>query len=162
MVYLRPYDPLEVSKLIGWVDSPELLLRFAGPGFDFPITKNGWEKHLSNSDLVPYFVVDVDSDETIGYAEIMRMDDHEVKFCRLLIGDPDLRGLGLGRYLVRELIYEAISLFHPKRILLNVYQHNEAAIRCYKSEGFVINESISRSSMVDGVEWRSYQMELNF
>jgi ribosomal protein S18 acetylase RimI-like enzyme len=70
--------------------------------------------------------------------------------------------LGLGRYLVRELVYEAISLFHPKRILLNVYQHNEAAIRCYKSEGFVINESISRSSMVDGVEWRSYQMELNF
>ncbi len=159
MIYLRHFDPLEVNRLISWVNSPELLIQFSGPGFDYPLTKIAWEKHLSDSSIHPYFVVDVNSDEPIGYAEIVRVDENDLKLCRLLIGDPDLRGLGLGKLLVRELIYESLAIANPKRILLNVYSHNTTAIKCYQSEGFVINESVSRSSVVDGVEWKSYQMD---
>jgi RimJ/RimL family protein N-acetyltransferase len=160
MIYLRPFDPLEVNRLISWVDSPELLVQFSGPGFEFPITKSSWNKHLSDMSIHPYFVVDVNSDDPIGYAEIVKVDEKVVKLCRLLIGDPELRGLGLGKLLVRELIYEALAISNPLRILMNVYCHNTAAIKCYESVGFVINESVSKVSLVDGVEWKSYQMDL--
>lgn len=160
MIYLRPFDSLEVNRLISWVNSPELLVQFSGPGFDYPLTKVAWEKHLCDSTIYPYFVVDVNSEEPIGYAEIVKLDEKEVKLCRLLIGDSDLRGLGLGKLLVRELIYESMALANPKQIILNVYSHNTAAIKCYQSEGFVINESVSKSSFVDGIEWKSFQMEL--
>ena len=160
MIYLRPFDILEFNRLSSWVNSKELLVRFSGPGFEFPITKTTWERHLNDSSFLPYFVMDVNSDEAIGYAEINLVDDNDVKLCRLLIGDPDMRGLGLGKLLVRELIYEAIAKSNPKRILLNVYEHNTAAIKCYEATGFSINESVSRSSLIEGIEWKSHQMEL--
>lgn len=160
MIYLRPFDLLEVNRLISWVNSPELLVQFSGPGFNFPLTKVAWDKHLSDTSIHPYFVVDLNTDETIGYSEIVKVDENEVRLCRLLIGDPDLRGLGLGKLLVRELIYESLAIASPKRILLNVYSHNTAAIKCYQSEGFVINESVSKTSLVDGMEWKSFQMDL--
>ena len=159
MIYLRPYDPVEVNRLLSWIDSPELLVRFAGPGFDFPLSKSQWENHLLDKAIFPYFVVDIESDETIGYAELVSMNNIEVKFCRLIIGEADFRGIGFGKLLVKELIYEALSRFNPSKITLNVYQDNIAALKCYLSEGFVVNESVSRSSLVDGVEWKSYQMD---
>mgnify|MGYP001432909210 FL=1 len=159
MIYLRPYDSVEVNRLLSWIDSNELLNRFAGPGFDFPLSKSQWDQHLLDASIFPYFVVDIDSDETIGYAELVSMSNNEVKFCRLIIGDTDFRGIGLGKLLVRELIYEALSRFNPSKITLNVYQDNIAALKCYLSEGFKVNESVSRSSLVNGVEWKSYQMD---
>lgn len=160
MIFLKPFNKEDFSRLIAWIPSKELLMQCAGSGFYFPLSNDQLLAHLEDPANLAFSVVDLLSEEIIGYAEIVRIDEKEVKFCRLLIGDPDLRGAGLGKFLVKELVYEAIALFNPELISLNVYQHNLPAIKCYSSLGFVVNDQLSTVTMVNGVEWKSLRMSL--
>ncbi len=49
----------------------------------------------------------------------------------------DFRGAGLGTYLIRTLVKEAIKLFNPHNLYLTVYSSNKDAIKLYLREGFV-------------------------
>ncbi|MGA8943289.1 MAG: hypothetical protein WB502_11350 [Thermoactinomyces sp.] len=39
MVKLLPFTEQDIERLINWIDSPDLLLQWAGPAFTYPLDK---------------------------------------------------------------------------------------------------------------------------
>jgi RimJ/RimL family protein N-acetyltransferase len=72
--------------------------------------------------------------------------------CRILI-DPAQRGRGWGRSLVHGLLERGFNEMKLRRIDLRVYAHNEPAIRCYTSEGFVREGILRQATRVEGAFW---------
>jgi diamine N-acetyltransferase len=55
---------------------------------------------------------------------------------RRMAVDPAMRGAGLGRWLLREVVARARDEHAAHRVLLDVKKHNHRAIALYESEGF--------------------------
>jgi ribosomal protein S18 acetylase RimI-like enzyme len=71
----------------------------------------------------------------VGYGEIWEdADADEAELARLIV-EPERRGQGLGRWLVRELLAEARRLGWSD-VWLRVAPDNEPALRCYAAAGF--------------------------
>jgi len=95
----------------------------------------GW----SEADDVEAFLFTVDADGPyVAYGELWLDDEEgEVELARLLVA-PELRGRGVGRALVGELVDRARST-HPELpdVILRVQPGNLRAIRAYHAAGFV-------------------------
>ncbi len=77
----------------------------------------------------------------MGMGEIVAVSENTVRLCRILVG-TDFRGRGIGQHLTLALLQEAFSDPHIQRVELNVYDFNQAAIRCYERCGFGIDNSV--------------------
>lgn len=159
MIEIQPFDKTDFSRLISWVHSDEMLLQFAGGIFEHPLTHEQLNEYLKDENRIAFKVLDKRTNAVIGHAEIMKMDDHHVKICRLIIGDQLQRGKGYGKALMKELLFFATETLKAKWIELNVYDWNTAAIKCYEKVGFKINPL--KSKMVkfkEEVEWKAVNM----
>lgn len=84
-------------------------------------------------------------------------EDKDVIRFGFVIIDDTLRGKGYGRKLLQLAIDYARGILHAKRITLGVFCDNHSAFKCYRSVGFTIIDN--DSYMIDGEEWRGYEME---
>ena len=48
MIALERFNLACYKRLIGWIDSAEMLMQFGGPAFSFPLTTSQLEKSLSD------------------------------------------------------------------------------------------------------------------
>jgi ribosomal protein S18 acetylase RimI-like enzyme len=63
--------------------------------------------------------------------------------------NPRMRGTGIGKQLVASLIETAPSIFSANEFSLFSYRHNKAALGCYQSMGFVIQEYPEGAPLAD-------------
>jgi len=140
-VALLPFRESDFSRLIAWVDSPELLLQFAGPIFQYPLDEKQLSKYVNEVDRKAYRVIEAATNHAIGHAELYRTDHQTVKLCRILIGDTSYRGKGLGTAIVLQLLNKAFGEMTAEVAELNVYAWNQGAIRCYKKVGFEVDKT---------------------
>src|SRR3954447_11132106 len=115
MITLQPFTSNNFDTLISWIDSKETLMQFAGPDFIFPLTYDQLEKYLDNNCRVPFTVSDSSTNKVIGHAEIFLPDDNTAILCRILIGDKNNRGKGLGQQIVKQLLQIAFTKFNVQR-----------------------------------------------
>ena len=86
-------------------------------------------------------------------------EDKSVIRFGFVIVDDSKRGKGYGRQMLRLAIDYAQQKLGAKRITLGVFCDNISAVACYKSVGFRI---IGMDSyVIDGEEWKGFEMELN-
>ena len=158
MITLQKFGPPDYSTLINWVDNPEFLMQFAGPAFSFPLTAVQLDALASDASKHLFKVVD-EQEKTIGHAEI-HLTENSCYLARIVIGEPQLRGRGLGKLIVRELLeYAFINLGQPK-VELTVFDWNTSAIKCYEKLGFVLNPAKRRECVVNGKTWVALGMFL--
>ncbi|HRG38886.1 MAG TPA: GNAT family protein [Bacteroidia bacterium] len=159
MIELEPFNKSDFSRLISWIHSGEMLLQFAGGIFKHPLTHQQLHEYLKDENRIAFKVLYKQTNEIIGHAEIMKMDDHHVKICRIIIGDQNQRGKGYGQALMKELVIFAAEKLKAKSIELNVYDWNTSAIKCYERVGFKINPLKSKTvKFKDEVEWKAVNM----
>ena len=48
MIRLEKFEKDSYKDLISWVDNKEMLMQFAGPAFDFPLTNEQLDKSISD------------------------------------------------------------------------------------------------------------------
>lgn len=159
MIVLQNFIPDDYDRLIGWVDSPELLMQFAGPGFAFPLTHEQLEASLRDEKRRAYKVVETGSETTIGHAEIYETDN-SAHLGRILIGDAAQRGRGTGQQIVARLLHIAFTGMGKPFATLNVFDWNRSAIRCYEKAGFVVNPDKAVKRVVNGQTWTALNMVL--
>lgn len=157
MIRLEPFTPAGYDRLIGWVDSPELLMQFAGPRFSFPLTVAQLAENAADEARHSYNVVSEGSGAVIGHCELYYKAD-SILIGRILIGDPDSRGRGTGGAIIRALVRIARQDPQGRFIELNVFDWNAQAIRCYEREGFRLNPDLFYLRPIGGQTWRAVNM----
>lgn len=162
MIELQPFEKEDFPRLISWIDSEEMLLQFAGGIFKHPLTPEQLHEYLKDENRIAFRVLDKKTQDIIGHAEILKMNDTHVKICRVIIGSQNQRGKGYGQVLMSKLIEYAVEKLKAKSIELNVYDWNTSAIKCYEKVGFKINPAKSKTvKFKDDVEWIAVNMIFN-
>jgi len=161
MTKLEKFEKPDFDRLISWVDSEKFMFQFAGPIFHFPITNEQLELYISDKDRYAFKVIFLETGEVIGHSEIYNSGNNVTKLCRILLGDKNFRGKGLGKEMVEKLAEFSFNNLLSTTIELNVVNWNTSAIKCYEKVGFVINPLKTSTTQFKNEEWISYNMILD-
>jgi RimJ/RimL family protein N-acetyltransferase len=133
---LRPFTVSDFPQLSQWVNSEELLLQFSATTFPYPLSYPDMETYMqANPDRQFYMISDTQFGD-YGFGEIIPQAGNVPRLGRLLIGEPSLRGKGLGRKMILLLLDECRNVHSSTGAELHVLTDNQSAIKCYQSIGF--------------------------
>ncbi len=102
MIELQPFGTEDFDRLIGWIESPEDLLQWAGPAYIHPLDREQLEANFQQSlgektIRLIYKVLDSDTGSVVGHIELGNIDprNRSVRISRVLVGDISYRGKGI-------------------------------------------------------------------
>jgi RimJ/RimL family protein N-acetyltransferase len=156
MIILEKFVENDFEKLISWVSSKEELVQFAGPIFEFPLSKEQLKNYISDQNVKAFKIIY--ENNHIGHAEINLSKGSIPLLCRILIGDKDYRGKGLGQKTVETLLSICKKELNSNKVELNVFDWNETAIKCYEKVGFKYNKEKQKKIIINGKIWLSVNM----
>lgn len=159
-IKLTPFTVNEFAGLISWVDSEKLMTTIAGKVFTFPLTADQLHKYLSDVRSTAYNIVNVETGQVIGHAELVESETAMLKIDKLLIGDSDMRGKGIGGKVIRLLLMTAFNRSGIDVVELNVFDWNIAGIRCYEKCGFRFNMNKTQRFVFEDEEWTTLNMSI--
>lgn len=157
---IRPYEPTDFHLLENWVTDPDILFLFAGTEFSYPITQEQIINYQAKRPDRRFYLGFTEDNIPFAFGEIIPQEDNTQRVGRLLVGDPALRGKGLGSYFVKQLIAECIRLYNTPRVDLYVWENNQPAIRCYKSIGFNFVDVEPYVMMREGKQYNLLKMSI--
>ena len=160
LIKLSPFLKTDFSKLISWVDSEETMVQFAGTYFSFPLTETQLEQYLKDKNRFVYKVVHTLTKTAIGHAEIFFTYPTAI-LCRIMIGEKEYRGRGIGQQIMNALLEISFVQLGALKAILNVYDWNITAIRCYQKVGFAIDPDKLKASQVNGKAWTPLSMSID-
>ena len=160
MIRLEKFDKEFYRDLICWVDSEEALMQFAGPAFTFPLTNEQLDISVSEKNRHSFRVIENGTNLSIGHCEIF-LTDTSARLGRILIGDKEQRGKGLGKQVVNLLLDFAFHNLDRTKAELNVFDFNIIAIKCYEKVGFVINPNKKLERKINDKTWTALNMTIN-
>jgi RimJ/RimL family protein N-acetyltransferase len=160
MLRLETFDKESYEDLISWIGSEEQLMQFAGPAFTFPLTKEQLEISLSDKNRFAFKVINCKTNIAIGHSEIY-LTDRSAYLGRILIGDKEQRGKGLGQQIVNLLLDFVFSKLDKIKVELNVFDWNVEAIKCYEKVGFVINPNKKNERQIKNEIWTAINMTID-
>lgn len=167
MVELKYFERSDFKQLIDWIDSPEFLLQWGGPVFDYPLNDNQLKKYIDNAnhdygETLVYKVIEKESGDVIGHISLGRIDrkNKSARVGKVLVGNKNARGKGIGQQMITEILKIAFDELHLHRVSLGVFDFNVSAITCYEKAGF-IKEGLLRDSSKNGNEyWSQWEMSI--
>lgn len=133
---LHSFEKKNFSILQNWVRSKELLFRFSATELSYPLTWEQWQAYQQKYPERRQYLAMTEDGLPYAFGEIIPQDVKSVRLSRLLVGDAQQRGRGLGGRLIHALIAEAVEKFAVERIDLFVLENNQGAIHCYEKAGF--------------------------
>jgi RimJ/RimL family protein N-acetyltransferase len=157
-LWLRPFNETDFERLISWVSDANVLMQFAGPVFSFPLNGSQLLKYIGDHTRRAFVVML--GHAAVGHAEIQTESAGVSRLCRILIGDPSMRGKGFGKAMVILLIEEAFSDPEVNELILNVFDWNNAAIQAYKRAGFRVDPAFSTTRKIGNEEWKLIRMKI--
>ncbi|OCA68048.1 GNAT family acetyltransferase [Chryseobacterium contaminans] len=159
MIALESFHIQDAPELISNIKDSRPLLQFAGPMYSFPLTTDQLERDLSDENRTLFKIVDDESQNTIGHAQIF-LKEKTFLLGRILIWDENNRGKGYGKKVMQELLKYGFSTFNREVAELNVYDWNTGAIECYKKVGFAIDPDVKNEVKIDDETWVSINMKI--
>ena len=160
MIKLVNFAEEDYETLISWIDTEDLLMQFAGPGFRFPLTKEQLAESASDPSRFSFTIVDTISKERIGHCEVL-ITDTTAKIGRVIIGSEQAKGKGYCGEIMRKLVEFIYSRIDRTIIELNVFDFNRVAISCYEKVGFRINPDLKFERKVRDETWIALNMILD-
>lgn len=172
MATLRLASLSDFYTIVDWANAhdADFLAQWAGRGFQYPLTLSqlmaNYPKGINSLESGAYIYMihkdNLDS-ECIGTVQFIRIniESKEGFIGRFLIKDEGLRGQGIGKRVLRDMLRIGFEEFGLETIKLNVYDFNHRAIRCYESVGFVqgeVTENYFTSSKGD--IWSNIEMSI--
>ncbi|MDR4889809.1 GNAT family protein [Fredinandcohnia sp. QZ13] len=167
MIQLQCFERSDFRQLIDWIETPQFLLQWGGPAFEYPLTDSQLEKYMENansstSEALIYKVLDKEAGTTIGHISLGKIDwrNKSARVGKVLIGDKSARGKGIGQQMIKEVLKIAFDDLKLHRVSLAVFDFNHSAIACYEKAGF-IKEGLLRDTGKNGEEyWSVWEMSI--
>jgi RimJ/RimL family protein N-acetyltransferase len=160
MIQFRPFVVEDFETLISWIDSEKTLLQFSGPVFKYPLTTDQLSLNISEANRYAYSVTETVSCKMIAYAELFITRENISHISRIIIGDPKLRGQGIGSQIIRQLLYHSFEVFGTEMATLYVFDWNTPAIKCYEKAGFVHDPDKTMKMEFQGEQWLVLHMSI--
>ncbi|MDO5616342.1 MAG: GNAT family protein [Cruoricaptor ignavus] len=160
MITIEKFTENDFEDLISWISNKEELMQFAGPQLTFPLTNEQLQEILNNKNIFPFKVIDSATNLPIGHAEIF-IKDSSFSLARILIGDKNSRGKGLGKIIVEKLLDFGFTNLGKHTAELNVFDWNTSAIKCYEKVGFEINLTVKLERKMNGQIWTAIHMTID-
>src|SRR5688500_5802554 len=158
MIRLEPFKESDFNTFIRWIDSKELLVQIARLVFTYRLTYDQLQKYLDDKKSHAFNISDTMSNKVIGHSEIIVVDDVMCKLDKVIIGDPSVRGKGIGLQIMQELLKHSFEKLNAQIVELNVYDWNIAGLKCYEKVGFTLNPDKKQLTQLDGVTWTALNM----
>ena len=163
-VRLRQFGLTDFQRLIGWIDSNESLVVWAGPAqFRFPLSMDQLQAYCAESGggtpRKRIFAATDEQCEVCGHIELGAIDaiNQTATLCRVMVS-PERRGKGLCVPMVRAALRIGFEEMGLRRVELRVYAHNLSAIRCYEAAGFVKEGYLRKAQKVGDALWDTVVM----
>lgn len=162
MIRLEKFSKPDYDRLINWIKSEASMIQFSGPIFTYPITSEQLDKYVNAENRLAFCVVNADTNEVIGHAELNNIDskNNSARICRILIGDKQNRNSGFGKAVIQALIRIGFHDLNLHRLELGVYDFNQQAIQCYTDCGFEIEGMLKENTKVGNEYWSTCIMSL--
>lgn len=158
MLRLRPYKKEDANTIISWSKDARAFYQWsAGVMEDYPIT----QEEFGFVDSLMAFTV-LDEEKITGFFTLRnpggKIDELRIGF---IILDPQQRGCGKGKEMLKLALEYAFELYGAKRVSLGVFENNESAYYCYKAAGFddVILD-VTETYQVLNEEWKCKEMAI--
>jgi RimJ/RimL family protein N-acetyltransferase len=159
MIRLEPFTEADCDQLISWIDSPRLLLQWGAWRFNYPLTPAQLFDYLADTRSNPAKriackAVALATNLPIGHIELNAID-HEnetAAICRVFVA-PEARGQGVATAMVRQMVARGFVQENLRRIELQVYAWNAAALACYQRVGFVQEGRLRQLRKVGDEYW---------
>ena len=150
MIRLEHFSQSDFQQLIDWIDTEELLVKWCGSLFSFPLTIKNMEWYIKNtnvpnkSDAFVYKAIDTGTGEVVGHISLggLSWKNRSSRISRVLVGN-NLQHRGFCQQMTKAILKIGFEELGLHRICLGVYENNKAAINCYLKSGFNI-EGVSR------------------
>ena len=156
MIRIRPYKAADANVILSWCQDEKAFYQWtAGILGSYPITQNEFSFVES---LMPFTAFD----ETgiVGFFTLRKPNElqDELRFGFVIV-DPNKRGKGYGKEMLRLGLKFAFEIYGAKRASLGVFENNLSAYNCYKAVGFrdVILET-TETYCVLGEEWKCREL----
>ncbi|WP_077399532.1 GNAT family N-acetyltransferase [Microbulbifer agarilyticus] len=122
-----------IPELMSWIDSEQACRQWAGTWFEYPFDQHSFSRDCRWQDL-PTFVLQGAKGEILAFGQYYNRLD----CCHLarLIVSPMVRGAGLGRQLVTQLVAHGSKELQLERASLFVLKDNPRALALYQKLGF--------------------------
>ena len=178
MIRLESFTPADFQQLIDWINSEELLTKWSGTLFSYPLTFESMKWYINDtnvvneSDAFVYKAVDVETNETVGHISLggLSWKNRSARISRVLVGKTSEQRRGICQHMTKAVLKIGFEELGLHRIGLGVYKNNPGAIQCYKKCGLKI-EGVSKDilwfnneflSMVEMAiledEWKALQV----
>src|SRR4030095_6852794 len=115
-------------------------------------------KNISEPNRRAYAIMEVITGKMIAYAEIYVTTENIASLDKIIIGDPKMRGKGIGQQIMQQLLFISFVILGVEIATLNVFDWNTPAIKCYEKAGFIINKEKTRTLEFKGVSWNVLNM----
>jgi RimJ/RimL family protein N-acetyltransferase len=150
MIQLEPFGPNDFQQLIDWIDTEELLIKWSGSLFSFPLTMDSLEWYIQDiniihqSDAFVYKVVETKTGYVVGHISLggLSWKNRSARITRVLVS-PGAMQKGFCQQMTRAVLKIGFEDLGLHRIGLGVYENNKAALNCYLKSGLSI-EGVSR------------------
>lgn len=139
---IEKLEKTDLERLINWAKDEKTLIQWCGPFFNFPLTIEQLEKYFEltvGNEPSRIIFKSVNNDKLVtGMCELGAVDRRfkTASICRVFV-DPKFRGIGIADKLISYVINYAFNDLQLRRLELNVYSYNSAAIKSYERLGFV-------------------------
>ena len=176
MIRLESFTPADFQQLIDWINSEELLTKWSGTLFSYPLTFESMKWYINDtnvvneSDAFVYKAVDVETNETVGHISLGGLSWKNRSASRVFVGNTSDQRRGICQHMTKAVLKIGFEELGLHRIGLGVYENNPGAIQCYKKCGLKI-EGVSKDilwfnneflSMVEMAiledEWKALQV----
>jgi RimJ/RimL family protein N-acetyltransferase len=165
-ILLRPFAKDDFQSIVDWIKTPEEMMNWSATNFRFPLDEIQLAKHLDhilapNSNRLAFQAITVESNESIGHIELVRIDQVGLKasLAFVLIA-PHKRRQGLGEKTIAATVDYCFEIMNLKRVDLFVIKDNLPAVNCYQNIGFKIEETIDNKLVINGENKALYLMGL--
>lgn len=133
IVTLRAVEESDLPALHGWGNDPDLWNMLGGWHFPTSLHQTRqWFERLAGDPLNQRFAIDVPGTGLVGTANLVDIDwKNNNAFHGMMIGDPSMRGRGIGVDVIMATMRYAFDELHLKRLDGSMVAYNEASVAVY-------------------------------
>jgi RimJ/RimL family protein N-acetyltransferase len=151
-IVLTPIIPGDFQALFRWANDIEIArLNEAYRPTDWASHQEWWSNIGKDQTKVIFAIRAEDAGAIIGYVQILNVSPvHRSATLGIRIGDEANRGKGHGSEAIRLALAYCWNDLNLSRLMLNVFESNQRAIKLYESLGFVREGLLRRAVFIDG------------
>lgn len=149
-IQLRKVEEEDLDLIVKWRNDPEILRwLFSYLPLSHPKQKKWYEKYVED-DTQEIFVIEMKEKTPVGTVGLSNIDHRNQKAELGILIDKNWQKKGIGKEALELLIDLAWSEMNMRKIKALVFEENEAAIKLYKSCGFVEEGVLKKEAYKDG------------